>query len=198
MKLSVYPILYVAQRALQRLLYLCSKQYRIEVEAFFEAIKAYNYVVIKLDTPNKHNRFPANYKIGTDIDVIVSNNDLDKVKDNITSLNRGKQLKEVILKKENNLKVRYQFSKFLNLEFDLISSETDELYSDCLKHTNDTNLIKTPSIAYEIVLRALELQRRPKKKYHLSFIKENETFVNLELLRKYKVDSEIIKKITNC
>jgi len=197
MKLSIYPIPYVAQRALQRLLYLCSKQYRIEVEAFFEAIKAYNYVVVKLDTPNKHRRFPLNYKIGTDIDVIVLEEDLHKIKDVIITLNKNKKLKKVVSEKEGKLKVRYQFSKFLNLQFDLISSQSNDLYVDCLKMRSDKNLIKTPLIEYEIVVRALEFQRRPSKIYHLEFIQRNNEFVNVELLKKYEIKSETIKMINN-
>jgi hypothetical protein len=197
MKLSVYPILYVAQKALQRLLYLCSKQYRIEIEAFFEAIRTYNYVVVKLDTPNKHRRFPLNYKIGTDIDVIVLEEDLHKIKDIIITLHKNKALNTVILEGKGNFKIRYQFYKFLNLQFDVTASTMSQLYQDCITHYNLDNGVKVPQVMYEVVLRALAFEAKPKKNHHLEFLKTHQNSIDTSVLKAYNVKPETIKMITD-
>lgn len=197
MKLSLYSLLYTTQKTLQRLLYLCSKQYRIEVEAFFEAISAYNYAVVKLDTPNNHRMFPLNYKIGTDIDVIVLEEDLHEIKDVIIALYKKKALNTVILEGEGNFKIRYQFYKFLNLQFDVTASTMSQLYQNCITHYNLYNGIKVPQVKYEVVVRALAFEAKPKKKYHLKFLKTHQNSIDTSLLKAYNVKPETIKMITD-
>ena len=197
MKLSLYSLLYTTQKTLQRLLYLCSKQYRIEVEAFFEAISAYNYAVVKLDTPNKHRMFPLNYKIGTDIDVIVLEEDLQKIKEVIITLNQNNKLSKVVIEEEGSFKVRYQFYKFLNLQFDVTSSSTSQLYNDCLKHATLYKGIKVPQLKHELVVRASEFEAKPKKKHHLEFIKTHLNNIDVNVLKTYKIKPETIKMITD-
>ena len=114
MKFSLYRIIYNGQQLIQNLLYLISDRYRINFVAFFEYLEDKDYVVIKLDSPNIHSRFPYKYKIGTDIDIIVLKKDIHEIIQKFTLLNKDKKLKCNILTHESSVKIRYQFYKFFN------------------------------------------------------------------------------------
>lgn len=197
MKLNVYSLLFSTQKILQRFLYRCFKQYRIEVKTFFEFLEEFTYVVIKLDSPEVHSQFPLNYKIGTDIDVIVLKEDLQKIKQFIITLNQNKKLNKVVLEEDGNFKVRYQFYKFLNLQFDISCGSSTQLYKDCLNHTRLYKGVKVPQLKYELVVRALEYEAKPKKKYHLEFLKTHQNSIDTSLLKAYNVKPETIKMITD-
>ena len=197
MKISVYPIIYSRQKVLQRLLYLCSKSYRIELRAFFEAISDFDYVMIKLETPNTHRQFPHNYTIGTDIDIIASSDDFPKIKFIINQLNKHKKFNIKEISDISSFKLRYQFGKFLNLQFDVSASDESKLFLNCINNSTSIKGIKVPKIEYELIVRILEWVNHPKKNHHLEFIRAYRDKLDISLLKSYDISPDKIKLITN-
>lgn len=195
MRISIYPIIYYTQKALQRVLYRFSSNYKIEVNNFFEAITNEKYVVVKLDTPNIHQNFPINYKIGTDIDLIVLDEDLQIIKNKILELNKDKNLSCLVFENEKNIKIRYQYYRFLNLQFDLTVGSINQLYGDCLDSLNVKGNIKIPEIKYELAIRAMEFQNKPYKKHHLNYLVKNKNYIDFDLLSNSGIQFDTIEKI---
>ena len=197
MKFSLYRIIYNGQQLIQNLLYLISDRYRINFVAFFEYLEDKDYVVIKLDSPNIHSRFPYKYKIGTDIDIIVLKKDIDEIIQKFTLLNKDKKLKCNILTHESSVKIRYQFYKFLNIELDLQYVLKNELYRECLSLYDLQSNIKIPSVNNEILIRAIEYQAKPHKLYHLNYIIKNKKYIDFDLMNYYGITPNTIKKIND-
>lgn len=197
MKFSLYPIVFYGQKLLQKALYKISEKYRINLVSFFEFMEDKDYVIIKLDSPKMHPNFPIDYKVGTDVDIIIFEKDLDIVKSRIIEFNKTKAFNCRILSHKNGTKIRYEFFNFLNLEFDLQFVRNNNFYKDCIIQSTKINAIKIPNISHEIVLRALEYQIKPRKTYHLEYILKHKDHIDFQLLTNNGVDSSTIQKIKN-
>ncbi|WP_400076772.1 hypothetical protein [Winogradskyella sp. R77965] len=197
MKFTIYPIIYYSQKFIQNILYSLSKKYRINIISFFEFMEDKDYVIIKLDTNKTHSNFPSEYRVGTDVDIIVLDKDLSRIKSKILELNSNKKLRCIVIEDNQNIKIRYQFGQFLNFQYDLSTNTTSNLFNDCLINRKNLKNLKVPEMKYELLIRAKELRDKPKKKHHLEYLKKHKNQIDFDLLVDYDMDNDTIQKIKN-
>ncbi|MFK7833706.1 MAG: hypothetical protein AB8B52_10550 [Winogradskyella sp.] len=197
MKFSLYPIIYYGQFFLQKVLSKVSQKYRINLVAFFEFMEDKDYVIVKLDSPKIHHNFPDEYIIGTDVDIIVLDKDLGRIKSVILDLNENKKLQCQVIDSNKNVKIRYELGGFLNFQFDLSANTTSKLFNDCLFYKDSMKNLNVPNIKYELLLRAKELDSKSYKKHHLKYLIKHKNQIDFDFLTDNGVNSDTLQKIKN-
>lgn len=111
---------------------------KLDLEEYFNLIKQLEYFIIKLETPYVPRDFPKNYAIGKDIDIIVSGNDFDKIKEITQIFSRNYPNYTIIIYETdlNSFRLRFQEDNKLHYQIDirtLIEGISEETIIKCFE-----------------------------------------------------------------
>jgi hypothetical protein len=138
----------------------------LDIFIYLDAIKDIDYAISKYDVPYMPKKFPLEYPIGKDMDILVSQLDFKKIIDitiNFFNLYKSKFTIKIIkginnfkLRLENNNKLHYQID--ITVNNNLIKNKTTKLNFYIL------------SLENELIVRTNEVKKNPKKLHHKVWI----------------------------
>lgn len=136
---------------------------------YLNKIKEINYALTKIDVPYNPKTFPHEYAIGKDLDIFVSQNDYNEIRE--ITINYFKQYnKQFIIKiieKKNNFRLRMEKNNKLHFQIDITID--DSLILCKVKKDNYYIL----SLENEKKVRLNEIKKNPHKIHHKEWLINN-------------------------
>lgn len=171
---------------LQRLLYRRSSRYRLDLSGFFDAIADIPYIAVKTDAPYMVENFPADYPVGKDIDLIVTEENFMTMVDRIESFawrSRGFKIRRIHEKR--GFRLRFEFGRVLHYqihaEYAVDGLSSDFIAQSIRNRRKDRNYF-VPELGYEIAYRWVDFHEHRVKRHHLEYIKNHRNSINWAFL----------------
>lgn len=164
---------------------------------YLEKIKTFNYMIIKLISPNMQKNFPFNLSFSSDIDIIVSKQDFKKLVDftynyavdrysidyEINIVDLGEHEQKITL----NL---HGYLIFMFHIYDEIKDVSDKFIENSLLRKEWNKYFWIPSKKDEICYRFAEYHNYQSKISHWTYILENSNDIDFELISNNVNNSE--------
>jgi len=152
---------------------------KLDLEEYFNLIKELEYFIIKLETPYVPKDFPKKYAVGKDIDIIVSSNDFDKIKEVTKIFSRNYSNYTILIYETdlNSFRLRFQEDSKLHYQIDirtLIEGISEETIIKCFeKRMKNKNYYVLPP-KLERIFRELEYKKHGNlKPWHKIWLDNN-------------------------
>jgi hypothetical protein len=162
---------------------------KLDISLFLNDIIGINYCITKYDTPYYNSKFPHEYTIGKDLDLLVHKDDFLSLIA-IVCKHFEKQMKyfykNKVIKDDNSIIIRIERFGILHYQID-ISDKVKRVSKNCVNKMLNTRVKEKtffiPQVKYELIIRLIEFLDNPYKKHHLEYIKKNKDYIDFELLR---------------
>lgn len=164
---------------------------RLRVDEMLFSLSMFRYVLSKTDVPYMPSDFPSTFPLGKDIDIICLKEDFDAVIATIDDSIQGMGLSYEVRKVEKSrfsIQIRIECEGNLVFLFDVMSEfewAGDEFIQSMIKSRILKGSFYTPELSFELLIRLHAIQKNPKKKHHIDFVKEHWHEVDKPLVEKY-------------
>ena len=156
-----------------------NNMHKLDLKNYLFMIKDIEYFIIKLETPYVPKDFPKNYAIGKDIDLIVSSNDFEQIKEITKDFSKEYSEYNIILYDSDSdcFRLRFEDNNTLHYQIDIrITMEgiTNEHIQRCLENRimQSNYYILPPNL--ERVFRELEYKTyNNSKPWHKDWLDNN-------------------------
>lgn len=165
----------------------------IDMTTIFDNISNYKYVLTKMNVDYMPSKFPQQYPLGKDVDVLCADkdnfenivvsiwNDVQKLFDSslfdLRVWERSKTRKQIRIEQDG-----YPVFIF-DCSFTLENSELNTPSLICENRTRKENYY-IPTTEYEILARLCDFKSHPEKTKHIEYVKGNKDSINSDLLNK--------------
>lgn len=142
----------------------------IDLNQYLNSIRDLSYAIAKTDVPYNPKTFPDNYAIGKDLDIFISSNDFEILKNiTIDFCNIYKNnFKILIIDNNNNFKARLLEKKNkLHYLFDITKDDV------IIKNRTLLKNFYILSLDNEIIIRKEGYKKNPNKIYHKEWLLKN-------------------------
>ena len=144
----------------------------LDLNNYLNSILKFNYALTKLDVPYNPKNFPVKYAIGKDLDIYVSSDDFEKLRDFTHKYFIKYNIFECkILKKKNNWRLRMEVNNKLHFQIDI--TVNNELIKNKVKKNNYYIL----SLENERIVREEEVKKYPNKVHHKIWLITNKFLI---------------------
>tara|TARA_B110001469_G_C9626637_1_gene312898 strand:- start:177 stop:764 length:588 start_codon:yes stop_codon:yes gene_type:complete len=161
------------RKQVQHLYLLRKYSNRIDLVSLLASLGSFKYVVLKSDVPYAPSRFPEEYPVGKDLDLLVSDSDFDRAVATIEAFVAStKWGRPVVLHREpGRVMLRFNFwFDILHYLIDCSAASTLGELGDELLVERELGIFPTPSRSRELLFRANEYLDNPRKSHHLEYI----------------------------
>jgi hypothetical protein len=142
--------------------------YILDLNNYLNSISKFNYAISKIDVPYNPKNFPIEYAIGKDLDIFVSSDDFEKLRDSTNKyFMKYKNFEFKIIEKDNNFKLRMGKNNKLHYLIDITIN--NKLIKNKIKKDNYYIL----SLENEIKVREAAVKKNLNKAYHIDWLVRN-------------------------
>ena len=167
---------------------------KLDLASFLNDIKHINYCIIKYESPSIPTDFPQSYKVGSDVDIIVENNDFTKMYKYVYHhFKKNKMMYFYNCKISNNsefIKVRIERFGILHFLIEIFINHR-QISNKSVNKMLETKIVEKSFYIshkkYEILVRLVEAIEYPHKNHHFEYIIENKAFIDFDLLKSEKL-----------
>ena len=174
--------------------------FKINLSEYFDLISKFNWMIIKLETPNLTKDFPYTFPFSKDLDIICSPDCFDELKKVSLEYFKSKLggYYEIKTRNDNgdNYKIRLELNKFLIYQIDInkmVENCETEFIKESLKNKIKINNYYVPKVEDELCYRILEYEKNQQKMHHLDYIKSHINHIDINLIKKY-ISNNVLNK----
>jgi hypothetical protein len=162
----------------------------IDIFSFLDSIKNYRYALTKIDVPYMTKKFPYDYPLSKDLDIICDKkcfSDICLAAKLFSSKYKNKYVIKFI-ESDSRLKIRFELNNFLCYQLDIqceINCVDNLFIKNALDERKKRDGFYYFSEEYETFIRLIEYVKNKQKKHHLEYLRQHQDALEL-VVSKYK------------